>query len=353
MKDHLYKTLSPECNYGVKYYTFLYNELPNSRVYFFELNVEVFLNLLKDAYPNYKNLSFNKYFYSLNAKPEWRLNRNSMHLELKEKMFIHYESGSLVLSFSQSADLQEIETLDALLLNSRIVEKEKPRQFYMIKKQDYGSYELAEFNAKNWEVNLSENYNDDLLQLNEKLIKFITAEDQTGVILLHGLPGAGKTSYIRHLISCCSTRFIYMPNTIVKQISQPDFISFISSFPGSVLVLEDGEEIVGHRENNPSFSGITNLLSLGDGLLGDALKLKIICTFNCELKKVDKALLRPGRLKFRYEFGKLLPEKVDFLYKKLNLKNQEKGSKTLAEIYHPNQLEENLQSDKSIGFKKN
>ena len=36
MKDHLYKTLSPECNYGVKYYTFLYNELPNSRVYFFD-----------------------------------------------------------------------------------------------------------------------------------------------------------------------------------------------------------------------------------------------------------------------------------------------------------------------------
>jgi len=231
-------------------------------------------------------LSQNKHFYLSTSKPEWELNQSSLNLELKEKMVVYYENGTLVLSCGESIKKEEIDAFEAILLKSRVESKETPHQFYMIKKHEYGLYEMAEFKTKKRDIALAENYNDDLLELNENLIEFLNTEDENGIVLFHGLPGTGKTTYIRHLISTCSARFIYMPNNVVPFISQPDFISLISSFPGSVLVLEDREEIVKPRENNDSNSGITNLLSLGDGLLGDALKLKIICTFNCELKKL-------------------------------------------------------------------
>lgn len=350
MKENLYQTLSNNCNFGVKYYAFLYNEMPNSRVYNFELNVDSFIDQIKEVYPKLLNLSQNKHFYLSTSKPEWELNQSSLNMVLKEKMVVHYENGTLVLSCSASIQKDEIEAFEVVLLKSRVESKETPHQFYMIKKHEYGSYEMAEFKTKKRDITLAENYNDDLLKLNENLIKFLNTEDENGIVLFHGLPGTGKTTYIRHLISTCSARFIYMPNNVVPFISQPDFISFISSFPGSVLVLEDGEEIVKPRETNDSNSGITNLLSLGDGLLGDALKLKIICTFNCELKKIDKALLRRGRLKFRYEFGKLTTEKVGSLSQKLKLELQDISPMTLSEIYNPELSNNITQEGKRIGF---
>lgn len=141
-----------------------------------------------------------------------------------------------------------------------------------------------------------------------------------------------------------------MPNNIIHYISQPDFISFISSFPASVLVLEDCEEIIKTRDQNDSSLGITNLLNLGDGLLGDALKLKIVCTFNCELKKIDKALLRKGRLKYRYEFGRLSTEKSNNLFRKLKINETTKEPLTIAEIYNYTYENNASQEEKVIGF---
>ena len=97
--------------------------------------------------------------------------------------------------------------------------------------------------------------------------------------------------------------------------------------------------------------GLSNLLNLGDGLLGDALKLKIICTFNCELSKIDDAILRKGRLAFRYEFGPLNTEKANRLFSILEKNTTTEQPLTLAELFnfdYENQVS-NL-SRKSIGF---
>ena len=83
----------------------------------------------------------------------------------------------------------------------------------------------------------------------------------------------------------------------------------------SILVVEDAEELISIRDGNRS-SNISWLLNLTDGLLGEALKIKVICTFNTPLKNIDEALLRKGRLIARYEFKELNIEKsiLEFLY---------------------------------------
>jgi ATP-dependent 26S proteasome regulatory subunit len=170
-------------------------------------------------------------------------------------------------------------------------------------------------------------------------------------VLFHGVPGSGKTSYIRHLIASCKTRFIYIPNNLFSHLSDPDFIAFISSFTESTIILEDCEELLRSRLQQTADTGIANLLNLGDGLLGDALKLKIICTFNCEISRIDEALLRKGRLAFRYEFGPLELEKTKRLLSTLGIDAQATEPMTLADIFNFNQNNQNDKSKRqSIGF---
>ena len=71
---------------------------------------------------------------------------------------------------------------------------------------------------------------------------------------------------------------------------------------------------------------------------------QIIATFNCDLTKIDSALLRKGRLIANYEFGKLDIESSKILSEKLGYPgDQITEPMTLAEIY--NQSENESTSD--------
>ncbi|CAF5125687.1 unnamed protein product, partial [Rotaria sp. Silwood1] len=69
-------------------------------------------------------------------------------------------------------------------------------------------------------------------------------------------------------------------------------------YPNSILIVEDAENIIRDRTQD-TFApnqAVANLLNLSDGLLGDAMHQQIICTFNCDVRSIDAALLRDGRL---------------------------------------------------------
>jgi hypothetical protein len=91
---------------------------------------------------------------------------------------------------------------------------------------------------------------------------------------------------------------------------------------------------------------------LTDGFLKDSLDLKIICTFNCDIGKIDKALQRKGRLYFEYKFDKLNQSDGQKLsdYMKLGLNISE--DLTLAEIFNQadNSLDDSFNKERTIGF---
>jgi ATP-dependent 26S proteasome regulatory subunit len=92
-------------------------------------------------------------------------------------------------------------------------------------------------------------------------------------------------------------------------------------------------------------------LNLGDGLLSDALAIKLICTFNADLKDIDRAILRKGRLIARYEFKPLNTEKAKALANSLGVKNNVNKDLTLAEIYNLEKYDYSKVNDnKKIGF---
>jgi len=194
---------------------------------------------------------------------------------------------------------------------------------------------LTDFDVKEMNLDVKKHYNDDFSTTHTEVEKFLKNDD-SGLVILHGKQGTGKSSYIRHIAGLTDKKVIYFTSDMAQQIASPSFIPFIMEEKGSVIVLEDCEELLAARSGAGRVNtGITNILNMSDGLLGDALNLKFVCTFNAPLKDIDKALLRKGRLIARYEFNDLAPEKANALIAEQNLDvPQQLSPISLADLYH-------------------
>ncbi len=190
---------------------------------------------------------------------------------------------------------------------------------------------------------LDVNYGYGFQQFHTELMQRFNSSTK-GLVLFHGEPGTGKTYYIRHLLrKMVDNRkvVIYMPPNMVDHLTEPAFMTFLAaevrdfSAAGNfcVLLIEDAEPLLAKRQEGVRIQGVTNLLNLSDGLLNDMLNLQIICTFNVDLKKLDSALLRPGRLIARKEFKPLSELDANLLAQRLGIKHHFTAPATLSEIY--------------------
>jgi energy-coupling factor transporter ATP-binding protein EcfA2 len=195
------------------------------------------------------------------------------------------------------------------------------------------SYKIDKKKFSDFDINRQ--YNDDFAEVAAHIESSLEAST-TGIVLLHGIPGSGKTTYLRHLISILKKRVIYMPPDMTNALGSPAFFSFIRQYPDSVLVVEDAEDILRKRmEGSGAAPAISNILNLSDGILGDALNIQVVCTFNADIGDIDDALLRPGRLIANHFFGKLSEEKTLGLVKHVHGEDAEpeSPSMTVAEVY--------------------
>lgn len=156
---------------------------------------------------------------------------------------------------------------------------------------------------------ISCHYNDDFAKVHESLVTELNKGGK-GLYLLHGLPGTGKTTYLKSISKLVKKRdFIFLPSTFASVIAEPSFLTFLEQkCKGSVIILEDAEEVLKDRSINKT-SAVPNILNITDGILGDMLGISVICTYNANTDVIDKALLRKGRAKVNYYFDKLSLEK--------------------------------------------
>lgn len=229
-------------------------------------------------------------------------------------------------------------------------EKEDENEINIITLTSNG-LDLKQLDIKPTELDLNMYYNDDFETIDTIIKERLARENDKGIVLLHGLPGTGKTTYLRHLIASMKKKVLFVSPSVAGNLMNPEFIDLLIDNPNAVLVIEDAENIIMDRKYS-SNSSVSNLLNISDGLLSDCLNVQIICTFNSALNLVDSALTRKGRLIAKYEFGKLDVAKAQRLSDHLGIQQVIERPMTLAEITNPDDTIYQPEKVSVIGFRR-
>lgn len=228
--------------------------------------------------------------------------------------------------------------LDKALDYFEIHKTENKNNIFLITGTPGDGYMLRDFTtklpSKTKEFDLELNYEDDFVKKHKTILKRLKTPNDTGLVILNGKPGTGKTTYIKYLTTLLDKKIIFVPPTMAEGITAPNFLPFLLENKNCILVIEDAEKVIGTRESNDTNNGVSNILNMTDGILGDCLNIQIIATLNTTKEKIDPALLRKGRLIADYEFKELPIEKVKKLFEVLKIKEEVKKPLTLTEIYN-------------------
>lgn len=277
----------------------------------------------------------------------------------ERKLFILLSHGKTVdkspllnLCLLYDISIGEIDEQINLSELSKYERKRKKANINLIK-SDMGHLDTEEYDLDVPNMDLVLNYGKEFKSVHDLIVKRLNKRNDKGIILLHGEPGTGKTSYIKYLTKLIKEKeVLFIPPSMAEMLSEPSIIPFLMDHRNTILIIEDAERVISDRETNGSVAGVSNILNLTDGILGDCLNIQVIATFNMKRERIDQALLRKGRLIAEHKFEKLSVDDTNKLLKKLKKEHTATEGMVLADIYNID-VEIHKSSDKKtnkIGF---
>lgn len=242
---------------------------------------------------------------------------------------------------------------------------------HLLIQSDFGGLKAEGVRMTHSESLIRDNYSEEVLDGFDKAIKTLMEPLPFGrLIILDGPQGTGKSHMVRafiHDVPGDRALFLFISSNMIPKLGEPSIVPTLMNLrkPGRavVLVVEDADEALIRRNGNNE-APVSMLLNLTDGILGDLLDIRVICTTNRKIADLDKAVVRNGRLACHPHFDLLPMKHARSVYDRITGTNPDSYPPSSGDFSHPIQKamalgdiyslaaghEGNEKETKSVGF---
>lgn len=234
------------------------------------------------------------------------------------------------------------------LIAEEIAKQDKSITFWALDPEKWPRAMQRKIDAPPWSE-IEANYSTDVLAGMKPLLALNTCPEAR-MILWHGPSGTGKTHALRALIreweSWCDIAFITDPERFVG--GSPTYLFQVANFTGGrtvaesrrrskLMVLEDAGELMTMEARTTTGQGLSRLLNLTDGLMGQGLNVMVLITTNEPLSSMHPAVVRPGRCLSEMEFGSLPADQANRWLREHGCPATVSHATPLAQLYARNE----------------